>query len=63
MSIFPYVPEELLTALADRFPDVVPADVPTPAETGVLVGQQRIIRFLKHQRTMQLEAQLEGSSS
>ena len=61
MQNFPHVPEVLLRALVERFPDALPEAVPDAPEMGRLVGQQQVIRFLNHQHTLQLETQLEGS--
>jgi hypothetical protein len=50
---FPVVPRELIEALEERFRDRIPDAVPDPAATGVLVGQQSIIRFLRREFTKQ----------
>lgn len=61
MKQFPHVPEALLRALEERFPDRLP-DFPVDAgDQGVLVGQQRVIRFLRSQLEQQAEAAMNGA--
>lgn len=50
MAQFPVVPSDLLAALEKAFPDRAPRkpDV-TPTEVGVLIGEQRVMDFLRRQ--------------
>lgn len=51
---FPFVPPELVKALVEAFPDKLPTDPTlTQAEFAALVGQQTVIRFLKHKLLLQ----------
>lgn len=51
---FPFVPPDLLRALEEAFPDKLPSDPQTvPAEFSALVGEQRVIRFLRHRLALQ----------
>ena len=45
-ELFPAVDEQLLKALAERFPDRLP-EKPEGADLPRLVGQQDVIRFLR----------------
>lgn len=62
MQLFPHVPEELLRALEEAFPDRIPDQVPDVNKMGVMVGQQQVIRLLRHQLNIQLETQLDQGS-
>ena len=44
---FPEIPEILLTELAKRFPDRLPDDPDNSTAIAVLIGQQKVIRFLR----------------
>ena len=44
---FPSIPQALLEALEGQFRDRIPSNVPSPEDTGVLVGQQQVVRFLR----------------
>lgn len=63
MQDCPFVPEELLKALEERFPDTLPDNPKPPHEMGVLIGQQKVIRFLRHQHNIQHEQLLKGGSA
>ena len=48
MKAFPYVPEELLKAVEEAFPDKLPLDPKIePQEFAALIGRQSVIRFLR----------------
>lgn len=44
----PPVDEALVVALEQRFRDTIPTTVVSEGELGRLVGQQEVIRFLRH---------------
>lgn len=44
----PPVEEGMLKALEQRFRDTIPSSVVSEGELGRLVGQQEVIRFLRH---------------
>ena len=45
---FPEVNEQVVLALEARFRDTLPTTVPSEGGMGVLIGQQAVIRFLRH---------------
>lgn len=47
MEQFPAIPEDLLKALAERFPDRCPEMSATDREVWASVGAQQVVRFLK----------------
>lgn len=56
MKNFPYVPEELLRALEQIFPDKAPRDPnTTPTQLGVLMGQQKVLDRLRQAHKKQNE--------
>ncbi len=46
---FPPVPQALIDELEKRYRDRLPDKVPSREETGVLVGQQEVVRFLRRE--------------
>lgn len=50
---FPEVPEQLILALEARFRDTLPTVMPSEGGMGKLIGQQDVIRFLRHTHTQQ----------
>lgn len=44
---FPNIPEDLLRALEESFPDKIPRTDITPLGLGRLQGEQRVIDFLR----------------
>lgn len=50
---FPEVPEQVVLALEARFRDTLPTAVPPEGTIGKLIGQQEVIRFLRHTYTQQ----------
>lgn len=46
---FPGVPKPLLDRLKEIFPDQLPTNFVNPFETGRLIGQQDVLRKLKHE--------------
>lgn len=58
-SDFPPIPKALMDELQKRFPDTLP-EIFTPLEQiRALQGEQRVIRFLKHQYELQNTTVLE----
>lgn len=59
MKKFPVVPDELLEALEEAFPDRAPREaVKTECELGIMIGQQRVMDHIrrKHSRQNILES-------
>lgn len=44
----PPIDEALLVCLESRFKDAIPSKVVSEGELGRLVGQQEVVRFLRH---------------
>lgn len=53
MERFPFVPEELLEALEDRFVDQVPRQADSVLALGRAQGQQMVLDYLRQQRKRQ----------
>lgn len=61
MKSFPHVSPELLAALEEAFPDRLPYDPSTsPATVAALIGEQRVLRFLRRVADEQAEMALNG---
>ena len=57
---FPVIPKDLLDELEDRFPNQIPSQPVTLDEFRVMQGQQEVIRFLRHQFSLQNKNILEN---
>lgn len=57
----PFVSPELLAALQEQFPDRLPDGPVEPQNLGVLIGQQKVIRFLAHHHEIQTERSMTGA--
>jgi hypothetical protein len=54
MKKFPAVPDELLKALEEAFPDKAPRKATTTqTEMGILIGQQIVMDFIRRHHTKQ----------
>ncbi|WP_422049721.1 hypothetical protein [Shimia sp.] len=54
MPKFPVVPDELLAALEEAFPDKAPRDInTTPVQMGVAIGQQGVLDLLRRNNAKQ----------
>lgn len=54
MKKFPVVPDELLAALEEAFPDKAPRKVEiTPTEVGVAIGMQKVMDLLRQHNRKQ----------
>lgn len=54
MKKFPVVPDDLLKALEEAFPDKAPREaVQNECELGILIGKQKVMDFIRHRHAQQ----------